>query len=278
MLLQLERQYHFSHHFEHIRGSYPPRIFTKERLTAGVRKRTMLTNEILITDERINQNFYCISENFTYFLRSEVALDETVDPQRLAKAVESAFKRFPYFSVTLRKDDRGYYVAPNDAPHIILCDDSTVTLNSPEVNGHLIVVSYLDNKIIFNICHCITDGRGVKPFILTVLYHYLSQQYGLEPDSDEIYLRDTPFHPDENVISGPEAGVPSPAESNPSGNPSDKPGLNAGAPKGEYYRLSQNPKITDSIRTEYRFTVDEAQFMELCRAKAPVPIPWCPLY
>ena len=254
----------------------------------------MEMNETMIADERINQNFYCINENFSYFLRSEVVLQDIVEPQILGKAVETAFLRFPYFSATLCKDEHGYYAAPNNAPPVILQDDSKVILNSPEVNGHLIVVSCHEDRIVFSICHCITDGRGILPFIKTVLYYYLTGRYGMELDSSGICLTDTPEFPDENEV--PENPVPVGAETaaanacaagteNTAGGKAGSanagtagawkaPGgslTGTGALKGEIFRLAQSPHVTDQTRMEYRFTVDETAFMEACRANKTSP-------
>ena len=219
-----------------------------------------MLKEFLITEERINQNFYCIDQKFTYFLRSEAVLEGPVDPQILQKAVETAFQRYPYFSATLLKDEHGYYVAPNDAPHKIICDDRNVILNSPEVNGHLIVVSCYRNSVVFNICHCITDGRGVLPLIKTILYYYLTEKYGIEMDTEDICLADTPFFPDENAIPARETETPVGGAA-----------PDAAASKGVYFRLSDSSQVNDDVRTEYRFTVGEADFMDLCRNNGTSP-------
>ena len=203
-------------------------------------------------------NFYFITEHMQYTIRGETVLDEPVDPEILQRAADTAFRRFPYFSIRLILHNNEYLLIPNLLPHIVLSGNERVVLGSPDVNYHLAVISCYDDRIVFHFSHCITDGIGRMPLTKSVLYYYLKEKKGIDLDPAGIWLADSELFPDE-------IGEPLPVRTILKTEPVDlcrigdayKPGSIFGSRKKE--------------RREFRFHVEENAFMDLCRSFCATP-------
>ena len=203
-------------------------------------------------------DFYFVTERLNYVIRGEIWLEEKIDEKILQHAVDTAFNRFPYFSIQLVIDDNRYVVIPNYKPHIIVNTDKPVVLNSPEVNYHLFVITYFENKIFFNVSHCITDGIGRAPFTRTVLYYYLTEKYGLKLDSDGIYLADQGLFDDEDGDPVPIEEVMQ-AESD------------AYRSVGDAFKLRSLDAVKDDVQKKFIFSVDETEFIKFCKEHKATP-------
>ena len=203
-------------------------------------------------------NFYFVSDRLSYTIRGEVDLNEDIDGAVLQHAVDRAFLRFPYFSVKLVKDENKLVLKKNTLPHIVVEGDEQIILGSEDVNYHLVVVSFSDNKIFFNVSHCITDGIGRAPFTKSVLYYYITEKYGVELDDEGIYLAGSELFDDEE-------GEPI----------RDDEVMEAEATYfkkiGQAYKLTQGQLVKDNRQTEYRFCVPEKEFMALNRELNATP-------
>ena len=110
-------------------------------------------------------------ENASFF---KAFLDETVDADRLLKAVRTALEYHPLFKCKMMYDKQ-YYLEDNENPEILIFH--TDTENRPKefgktTNGYLFQVCYFENTISFEFCHAVTDGRGAIRFFSTVLDAY----------------------------------------------------------------------------------------------------------
>ncbi len=110
-------------------------------------------------------------------MRVHLKLDQRIDPQKLRVAVDKTADRYPYFCVSLKKNDAEYYYEQNGAPVALIHSREQITLNSPETNGHIWAVCYDEDSLFVNIYHGRTDGTGAYALVATLLYYYLSQQY-----------------------------------------------------------------------------------------------------
>ena len=203
-------------------------------------------------------NFYLVSDSFQYTIRGEMQLEEEIDGKLLEAAVQTAFQRYPYFSVQLICEDNEYLLVPNDRPHNILHTNEQITIGSSDVNYHLFVISYYGKSVFFNVSHCITDGTGRAPLAKTILYYYLTAKYQIDLDTEGINLAGSELFPDETGLPLPEAEFLS-AEST-----FYTPVFNA-------FRLSDHPSVSDQKRVEYRFSVKESELMAVCRSIGASP-------
>ncbi len=113
--------------------------------------------------------------NFT--IRFHLKLDQPIDPEKMRIAMDKTAARYPYFCVSLKKNDSEYYYEKNDAPIALLPTRGMVTLNSEETNGHIWAVCYDGDSLFIPFYHGRTDGTGVYNLLATLLYYYLGQQH-----------------------------------------------------------------------------------------------------
>lgn len=120
-------------------------------------------------------------------IRLRIRMRDLIAPDALRHAVDQTMTRYPYFCVELKKDE-DYYLAANERPVVISHSLSGVTLNTADANYHLISFSYMDNWIVMDISHAITDGTGAYEVVRTFLYYYVSERYGVELSKEGIRL------------------------------------------------------------------------------------------
>lgn len=97
--------------------------------------------EIVMAKNYPDTDFYAISDKLSYSIRGEVDLIDEIDGGCLQKAVDTAFLRFPYFSVRFVLKDGLYNIDKNPRPHNVIHSKEQIILCSEEVNEHLVVQS-----------------------------------------------------------------------------------------------------------------------------------------
>lgn len=137
--------------------------------------------------------FYAINEHLTNTFRAGIQLEKPVDGEILRHAVDTAIRRYPYFSVKTAVENEEYVLLPNDAPVVITYGMEPICLGSKVSNYHLIALAYEDCIIYFDGFHGLTHGIGIMPFIKTVLYYYLCEQDRLLWIRRESVLRTAKF-------------------------------------------------------------------------------------
>lgn len=133
-------------------------------------------------------SLYKDEKRFAFVVRAKVRMKETVDIDVLRVAANKAIKRYPYFAVKIEIDENGAYVrVPNDKEVAVLeMGNKTPYLCSKEVNGHLLFLECDGRDIYFNISHTMCGGRGLQPWIMTTLWQYIADRYGIEPNAPSI--------------------------------------------------------------------------------------------
>lgn len=63
----------------------------------------------------------------------------------------------------------------------------------------MVEVTYHKNSAYFAFHHALCDGRGVKPFIETVIYYYCQRFYHSNAQAEGIRLKDTPLLPNDTA-------------------------------------------------------------------------------
>ena len=128
---------------------------------------------------KVNNLIYASGSEMIGTLRTCIILTEPVDRNVLENALRKAAVRFPYFCVKLIRRGQEYRMVTNDLPFVISPGGRAVTLGTEESNYHLFAFAYEGCRLYVDTSHFITDGYGKTPFMLTILYHYLSE---LHPD------------------------------------------------------------------------------------------------
>lgn len=133
---------------------------------------------------------------FTY--RVSFNMKNVVDGEILKEALNKTEKRYPYFSVRMRKGDGEYFYEPNPAPIMLLNTDEQTTLNSAQTNYHIWALCYKDNAIFFDFYHGMADGGGSMRVMTTLLYYYCNIRYGVT-DKNGILTAEDKIFPEETI-------------------------------------------------------------------------------
>lgn len=127
-----------------------------------------------------NPLLYGANEDFFSTFRLAIRMKETVDYDLLARSVERAMVRYPYFCVFPTREGENLVLRDNERPICVFPDDRTVTLGSEESRGHLISFGCKDKTIFIDASHYMTDGMGVDPLLKSLLYLYVCGRYGAQ--------------------------------------------------------------------------------------------------
>ncbi len=136
--------------------------------------------------------FALSSEQINHTKKSQwirVTLDETVDPEKLQKAVDRAVEVCPYVLYSLEKKEGRLYGHVKHSGTVPVLDHVPEILDAEENNGLLTAVCAMGQKILFLQSHCLTDGNGIFWFVRAVLDFYAGKDKTLyngasEPDFD----------------------------------------------------------------------------------------------
>ena len=133
---------------------------------------------------------------FTY--RLVFNMKDFVDGEILNEALRNTEKRYPYFSVRMRRNDREYFYEKNPAPIVLLNTDERITLNSAQTNCHIWAVCYKDNRIFIDFYHGMADGGGSIFLPVTLLYYYCNIRYGVT-DKNFVRTSEDEILPEETI-------------------------------------------------------------------------------
>ena len=91
---------------------------------------------------------YEITKSSLYTARVVVELSVSVHGDVLREAAQKAFRRFPYFSRTVRRDEHGSFVLePCEKPICVFEEGEQVRLGTAQTNGLLFAITYGENTV-----------------------------------------------------------------------------------------------------------------------------------
>jgi len=129
----------------------------------------------------------------------DIRMKDKVRGDLLRRALEKAIKRYPYLTSKLVEKNGDFYIADNLLSVAFAKTDKFRALGSMKVNYHLIDVTYVDKKICVAFHHALCDGRGIMPFIETLIYYYCCLRYNKTFDATGIRLAGEPLLPGETM-------------------------------------------------------------------------------
>ena len=140
-----------------------------------------------------NPLLYGANKDFFSTFRLAIRMNSPVDYELLARSVEKAMVRYPYFCVYPEREGETLVLRYNKRPLPVFPDDRTVTLGSEDSRGHLISFGCKDRTIFIDASHYLADGMGVDPLLKSLLYIYVSERYGTEGlEVERIRMPDSP--------------------------------------------------------------------------------------
>ncbi|MBR1752388.1 MAG: hypothetical protein IJ740_16225 [Ruminococcus sp.] len=108
----------------------------------------------------------------------------------LCTAAQQALERYPYFRVRFDEQQGDFYTSENDLPSKVT-EGGLVPLGGEQNNYYLIGVTHHGRNIDVSFHHGLTDGRGIKSFVETLIYYYCKQAFDSCADSEGILTNDT---------------------------------------------------------------------------------------
>lgn len=102
----------------------------------------------------------------------EVKLTDIVSGNHLKTAFAQAIKRYPYLAQKFVEVAGDFFLVKNELPFVIRNSRQLLPLGGAATNEHLIDVQYAGQTVLISYHHGLADGRGMVPFVRTLLYYY----------------------------------------------------------------------------------------------------------
>jgi hypothetical protein len=116
-------------------------------------------------------------------MRMRIRLKEPVNGEILDGAVQKAMKRYPYLAKKLTVKDGTFVLEDNDLPvPVIETRHPMPCFCTKEMNYHMVGVDYEGCDIFFTIAHNLGGGRGLVNWGYTILYQYVWDLTGEDPN------------------------------------------------------------------------------------------------
>jgi len=107
----------------------------------------------------------------------ELRMKETISGSALKNALNKALLCFPYLTRKMIEKNGKFYLAANPLPFIVQETNELHSLGSSKINHHLVDLTYSGNSIYIAFHHGLCDGRGIFPFVETLIYYYCTFKY-----------------------------------------------------------------------------------------------------
>ena len=142
---------------------------------------------------------YANEKIFSFTIRLRVTMKEEVDIDVLRKSTNTAIRRYPYFArEVILGEDGGYKMITNHRAVVVMETPETLrNLCTDEVNKHLLYLDCKGKDIFFNISHSMCGGKGMMPWVMTTVYQYVTDKYGVVLKAPEIRKPDSEMLPGE---------------------------------------------------------------------------------
>ncbi len=134
-------------------------------------------------------------------MRYRFRMKAPVDPEALNNAMQKTMKRYPYLAKKIVVKDGTYVLEENDLPVPVFETRTPMpAFGSKELNYHLISADHKGNDIYFTILHNLGGGRGMFRWAFSVLYQYIRETTGKDPDIPGVRRPDLYPEPGEELI------------------------------------------------------------------------------
>lgn len=189
----------------------------------------------------------------------EIRFHKKVWGSRLNRALNDSMKRYPYLNTRLIEKDGDFYIVQNDVAHTARLTQKLPKLGGISCGYHLVAVTYCENRVYVSFHHALCDGRGIKPFVETLIYYYCRYRYNSVIEVDGVRKCDEP------LLEGETA------------EPFEK--------KYEYdetkefislsrdaFAIPENVKSEEAVDHRYELTLPLDEFMAVCKGCDATPV------
>lgn len=189
----------------------------------------------------------------------EVRLRDKVSGSYLSQALMETEKRYPYFNTKMVELDGDFYIIQNEQPLLAKPTKTLPRLGHISCGYHLIGINYYGCSIYISFHHALCDGRGILPFVETLIYYYCAMRYRSDASSDGIrlagesllegetldpFLREYDFDSTKDFIS-----------------------LSRDA-----FSIPENVPSVDGMDYRFELTIPTDEYMRVCKANNATPV------
>jgi len=189
----------------------------------------------------------------------EVRFTKKVWGSRLNRALLETFRRYPYLNTKLIEKDGDFYIVQNTIAHTANCSKKLPALGGITSGYHLVEVTYYDNTVYISFHHALCDGRGVKPFVETLIYYYCQYRYNDVVEVEGIRKAEDPLL--EGETAEPFAKPYSYDES--------KEFISISR---DGFHIPENVKTDKNENYRYELTISHDEFMKVCKENNATPV------
>ncbi len=188
----------------------------------------------------------------------EIRLHKRVSGSFLNQALTEAIKRYPYLNTKLVELDGDFYIVKNEMGLTARRTPNLMKLGSFACGYHLIDITYYKNTVYVSFHHALCDGKGIKPFVETLIYYYCKLRYKSKAKADGIRLANSPLL--DNETTEPNLGSYTFDESK-------KPV----EVSRDAYSLPENVKVEHDTDYRYEVLIDAPSFMKVGKDNNATP-------
>lgn len=129
----------------------------------------------------------------------EVRFKKKIAGGVLNQALLTTCKRYPYINTRLIEKDGDFYIVQNEQSMAARRTRELAHLGHISCGYHLVDVTYYGYSVYISFHHALCDGRGIMPFIETLIYYFCTLQYGNKPLPEGVRLAEAPLLPGETA-------------------------------------------------------------------------------
>ncbi|MDE7185754.1 MAG: hypothetical protein K2O40_15125 [Lachnospiraceae bacterium] len=189
----------------------------------------------------------------------EIRFQKKVRDSILGQALTETMKRYPYLNTKLIELDGDFYIVKNDIQLTPRKTRTLAKLGHASCGHHLIDIAFYDKTIFVSWHHALCDGKGIKPFVETLIYYYCRLRYRSLARSEGIRLSDSDLLPGEST--DPNIGSYSYDES--------KEFVDISR---DAYAIPENTVKKTDTYYRYEIQISASPFMRICKANHATPV------
>lgn len=189
----------------------------------------------------------------------EIRFKKKISSSFLSQALALAMKRYPYFNTKLIEKDGDFYIVQNNAALVAKRTKKLAKLGHISCGYHLIDVTYYDYSVFVSFHHALCDGRGIMPFIETLIHYYCKSKYGTKEIANGIRLANSPLLDGETVD-------PFMREYDYDAN-KEFVSLSRDA-----YAIPENVAVEEKTNYRYEVKIPQSDFMSVCKENNATPV------
>lgn len=129
----------------------------------------------------------------------EVRFKKKIAGGVLNQALLTTCKRYPYINTKLIERDGDFYIVQNEQAMVAKRTRKLAHLGHISCGYHLVDITYYGYSVYVSFHHALCDGRGIMPFIETLIYYFCALQYGNKPLPEGVRLAEDPLLPGETA-------------------------------------------------------------------------------